>query len=263
VGWVPRVRRGVTLVFPRRLAALALVFAATACGGGSTGGGASLTGRTFLSTAVTDGGQPRPLVKGTRIRMSFKDGELRVNAGCNHLRGRLRVDGETLVVDETGGTLIGCPPGLSEQDRWVTGVMSGRPRWRLDGDTLTLTAGAVILTLLDERVADPDRPLSGPQWTVDTVISGGAAGSVPPGSALTFVDGRTVTGTTPCGPVAAAVTRQGDTLRFSGLTRTACADPVHAAIVAVLSGDATVLIKGDTLTLTTADGRGIRLRAQP
>jgi len=256
------------LRFPCRVAALTLVLAvAAACGGAadsadSAGSAGSLTGRTFLSTAVTDGGADRPLVAGTRIRIRFTAGEIKVNAGCNHLMGRLRVDGDTLVVDETGGTLIGCPPELSEQDTWIIGVLSGRPRWRLDGDTLTLTAGPVTLTLLDERVAEPDKPLVGPKWTVDTVLSGGAAGSVPAGTGLTFLDGGRVTGSTPCGVVEAAVTRQGGTLRFSGLVETACADPVHAAVVAVLSGEATMIIKGDTLTLTTVDGRGIRLRAE-
>jgi len=47
-----------------------------------------LWGRTFLSTAVTEGDQDRPLVPGTRLRVTFEDGFVRADAGCNHLTGR-------------------------------------------------------------------------------------------------------------------------------------------------------------------------------
>src|SRR5690606_31306221 len=52
--------------------------------------GASLDGRTFLSTAVVEDGQPRPLVPGTQIRLGFHDGRIAASAGCNTLRGTYR-----------------------------------------------------------------------------------------------------------------------------------------------------------------------------
>ena len=44
---------------------------------------ASLDGRTFLSTGV----QGQTLVPGSTIRLSFKDGQLGISAGCNRMGG--------------------------------------------------------------------------------------------------------------------------------------------------------------------------------
>jgi hypothetical protein len=53
--------------------------------------------RTFLSTAITDGGAPHDLVAGTRIRLTFgTDGQLGVSAGCNMMGGSYRLDGDIL-----------------------------------------------------------------------------------------------------------------------------------------------------------------------
>ncbi|GIJ50273.1 META domain-containing protein [Virgisporangium aliadipatigenens] len=251
----PRVKDGVKL----RALALLLVLAATACGEASADTG-SFEGRTFLSTGVTDGGQPKPLAANTRIRMSFTADEVKANAGCNHLSGPVSLDGDKLVVGELGSTAIGCPPGLSEQDQWFAGVLSGRPGWKLDGDTLTLTAGAVTVTFVDQRVAEPDRPLLGTRWTVDTVFSGGVASSGQGSAGLVFADGR-VTGSTPCGVFEGSYTREGDRLRFADLMHTPCHDQLHASVVGTLADEATVSVKGDRLTLTTVDGRGLGLHA--
>ena len=55
----------------------------------------SLWGRTFISAAVTEDGEPRPLVPDTRIRVTFeqRDGQ-RVagwHAGCNHFGADLEI----------------------------------------------------------------------------------------------------------------------------------------------------------------------------
>ncbi len=53
------------------VAVLGLLFV-VACGSRAASGGLNdLRGRTFLSTGVTENGQPKQLVAGTRIRLSF------------------------------------------------------------------------------------------------------------------------------------------------------------------------------------------------
>jgi heat shock protein HslJ len=46
-----------------------------------------LWGRTFVSVAVTEDGEPRPLIPGTRIELTFgqreDEGGIRWKAGCN------------------------------------------------------------------------------------------------------------------------------------------------------------------------------------
>ncbi|HET6700264.1 MAG TPA: hypothetical protein VFH14_00565, partial [Gemmatimonadaceae bacterium] len=65
------------------------------CGSPAASGGLSdLRGRTFLSTGVIENGQAKPLVAGTRIRLSFDEEGRRIgaNAGCNHMGGEARVE---------------------------------------------------------------------------------------------------------------------------------------------------------------------------
>src|SRR5687767_12118280 len=64
---------------------------------------AGLDGRHFISIRVTDGGDDFPLVPGSRIDLSFIDG-LQARAGCNHLFGNYRIDGDRLIVGQMGGT---------------------------------------------------------------------------------------------------------------------------------------------------------------
>jgi len=102
----------------RLLSALLLVpvLLVAACGGGavtSGAGGPDVDGRSFLSTGVTVDGADRPLVPGTVVRMSFADGALSVNAGCNTQGGTVAFDGDRMTV--AGGlstTEMACPEEL-------------------------------------------------------------------------------------------------------------------------------------------------------
>ena len=152
---------------------LALATLVTACGGGSATPGPTaqiLDGRTFLSTKV-DG---PVLVAGTAIRLTFKDGNLSVNAGCNTFGGQYRIDGDHLVVGQIITTEIGCRQNLAAQDQWVGGLIGGATI-ALDGNILTLSLSGIRVAFLDRVVADPDRPLQGTRWVVDGLITGGAA----------------------------------------------------------------------------------------
>ena len=53
----------------------------------SNGTGSQVPSGDFLSTAVTAGGQPKKLVEGTTIALTFADGQVRANAGCNTMSG--------------------------------------------------------------------------------------------------------------------------------------------------------------------------------
>src|SRR5690606_5306551 len=55
-----------------------------------------LAGRTFLSTAATG----RDLVPGSTLTLSFEDGNVGANAGCNHMGGTPVWDGEMLTLPE-------------------------------------------------------------------------------------------------------------------------------------------------------------------
>ncbi|MBB4765781.1 META domain-containing protein [Amorphoplanes digitatis] len=246
------------------------VLSITGCGQGGAAapppGAAEIWGRTFVS--APDEGSKR-LVEGTRLRLGFEPGTVTAEAGCNHLSGRAAVDGDRLVVSDVGGTMMACSAELMDQDTWLTDFLQQRPRWQLDGDTLVLSAGTTRLRLVDIRSAEPDRPLTGPRWSVQSLIDGDAAASVPAGADahLTFRDGR-VTGSTGCTDVDGAASIGDGSITFSRLTSRGKACPpeleaLERTVLGLLNGKLAYRITGDRLTLTRADGDGLDLRAAP
>jgi heat shock protein HslJ len=256
---VPFVKIGVPLV-----TTLAVLVAA--CVG--TAAVQPLDGRTFLSTSVKQGGADRPLVANTRIRLSFTDGRIGLSAGCNIIGGTYRVDGATLVVDAAGMTEMGCDDARHNQDDWIAAFFGSRPTLRLTGNELVLERDGLVITLLDRTVADPDLPLVGPTWTVNTILSGSTASSVPDGvvATLQFTADGAVRVETGCNTGNGRYQIDGGTIRFSqiALTRRACvgaAGEMEKAVLAMVGAEQVAYrVEAQGLTLS-AGGRGLGLGA--
>jgi heat shock protein HslJ len=150
------------------------------------GGEPALNAREFLSTSVTTDGAPIALVPGTRIQLSFSDGALGASAGCNSIGGDYRIENGVLVFEGGSMTEMGCDPERHAQDEWLVAFLASRPTVGLDGAELVLTSGGTVVALVDREVAEPDLPLTGTTWTVDTIITGETASSVPEGVVATF-----------------------------------------------------------------------------
>ena len=256
------------------------LLAAGACGRGqeSQAGAADSNradqpwGRTFLSTSVTENGQPKPLVAGTRITLNFMtDGHrLGAQAGCNQMSGPASFEGGRLVVGDMATTEMGCDPPRHAQDEWLARFLTGRPQWSRSGSTLTLEGGTTRIVLEDREVADPDRPLRGTKWVVDTIVDRDAASSVPAGveAHLTFEDGNHFGGNTGCNGMGgnSVVHQDSSTITFSEVitTKMACDDDrmrVERAVLATLKGDVAYQLDADVLRLDGPGGHGLRLRA--
>jgi len=242
-------------------------------------------GKTYLSTAVTEDGNPKQLVSNTRIRLEFAEQSnpneegprvydvLRVYAGCNRIgaaaaAGELLADGR-LWIDGVDRTQMGCEPPLLAQDEWLTTFLISKPSWHLKGDQLTLTSAGTTITLLDRKIAEPDLPLDGPRWKVDTVI-------IKDGDLrqyhhraeeawITF-DGERLTGWTGCNELSGTVDRTRTELTFTGVVTTdhACTGEtaeVETAILTTLRAKVTYAIDYDRLTLMTPTGTGLDLTA--
>lgn len=226
-----------------------------------------LTGRTFFSTAVTEDGTPRDPVPGTRIRLDFADGRVSATAGCNTLGGTYGLRDGVLEVSELLMTQMGCPDPLAEQDRWLAGLLTGRPSAVVAGDELTLIQGTTGIALLDRRVTNPDRPLEGPEWIVESLISDQTVSSVP-GEAratLTFHEDGTMSVQPGCNTGGGRFVAEGTTVTVTDviLTRMACVDErgeLETSVLTVLeAGELNVEIEADALTLR-AGGKGLQLR---
>lgn len=130
-----------------RAAALAAV-AALALAGCSTDESMDLEGRTFTATEV----RGHDLVEGSTVTLTFEDGQVSANAGCNTLFGAASWDSGTLdVTEELASTLMACDDALMDQDEWLGELLTSSPALSADGTTLTLGDDSAGLTLTEEE----------------------------------------------------------------------------------------------------------------
>jgi len=237
---------------PLRLASLVLCAAlASACGSPSGAGPADPWGRAFLSVEVTEGGQPRPLVEGTQITLTFGEDERTIGAyaGCNHMGGRVDLGGRRLMVTELAQTLIGCEEPRQEQDAWLARFLTSAPTWSLDGARLTLEHEGTVVRL-EERAAASPRPLAGTRWVVETLIQGDR-----------------FTGMSGCNEIGGTARVAGGGITFSDVssTRRMCEDDrmaVERLALSVLEGTVAYQIDGEVLHLRHPSGAALTLRAE-
>ena len=256
------------------LAAVPLLLLAVACGDDSDSGSSgseptdlasAIDGRTYLST----GSAGHTVVDGSRVRMEFTDGVLHVDAGCNQMTTTYRLEDDVLRVDSFATTEKACDQLLMDQDVWVARFLQGSPSLAATGDTLVITgAESETLTLLDRVVADPDRPLDGTEWIVESIVTADAVESVPAGAtaALIITDGSASI-EAGCNMGNADVEVDDETLTFGpvALTATACeaeAMALEEHVLAVLQDEVEYSITADRLTLRNGD-IGLDLKANP
>jgi heat shock protein HslJ len=221
-------------------------------------GPADLDGRTFLSTDVTVDGEPKALADKTMIRLSFLGETISANAGCNSMSGTATIEDGVLGLD--GGlamTEMGCDQERMDQDQWLSDLLGSKPTVDIAGDELTLTAQAVVISLVDEEVADPDRSLTGTGWKLDTIIDGDVASSVPAGvtSTIRFTGGGEVGVSLGCNSGGGKYTVDSDIITFGpmGTTQIGCtreAADVEGAVLAVLNDPVQYTLDGASLTLS-------------
>ena len=223
----------------------------------------TVDGKTFLSTEVQGVG----LAPGSRIQLTFKDGNVNANGGCNSMSGPYTIDGDRITVTQMASTAMGCEAPLMDQDQWLTKLL-GDATIALAGDTLTLDNGQVRLTLLDREVASPDKPLAGTEWVLESIVEGDAVSSIPAGvtASMQIVDGQLELNAG-CNIGGGSVAVTADSLEFGPLmlTKRACpAGPssVEQAVITTLSGTVSYAIEADLLTID-AGGPGLVFRAAP
>ena len=249
--------------------ALALTIAATlAVAACATASAPQLAGKEYVATKVTDGGQDRPLVPGTKLRLNFSASDIGASAGCNHMGGTYRIDGGRLLVAHLGTTDMGCDPDLMEQDQWLSELLGAGPQIRLVLDELVLEAGAISVTFVDREIAEPDAKLVGPTWTVESIITGDAVASVPaePVATLVFKDDGTLEVNAGCNRGSGTWTTVSGGIEVGPLmlTKMACekdgADLESAVLGVLEAGTIGAQIDSSLMTLT-AGNRGLMLRA--
>lgn len=250
----------------------ALLLAACTSGGGGTpapsgapGGAAGsaptaadLDGRTFVVT----GTQGYDIVPGSQIVLTFGDGRLGIQAGCNQMGGDYRITDGTLAIGTMMMTEMACEEPLMAQDAFISAFLVGATLV-LDGDNLSLANGGVTLTATDKAVALPDLPLDGTTWVVDGLIMGDAVASMPMGVTATLeLVGGQVNVNAGCNRGGGSAEVGDSTIRFGPIatTKMACDETamgVEDHVLRVLTGEVTWSIDAGSLTLVAADGAGL------
>ncbi|MBN1654232.1 MAG: META domain-containing protein [Deltaproteobacteria bacterium] len=229
--------------------------------GDRDGGGdamlAGLVGRTFMLER-SRGFKP---VTGTTVRLSFREGgELGFSAGCNSHSGSVEVLDGHLWVASLGATEMGCAAELHDQDNWLAAFFTSGPAVALDGNRVTLTGNESTLVFLDREVADPDRALVGPLWTVDTFFENEAAMNLPlqDGPTLLFSDDGSVSVDTTCNTSTGRYSVAGGELTLSEMAYTEVACSGSSAIadekVQAVMRDGTLSFEIEAARLTLMRG---------
>jgi len=241
----------------RLLVAMSLVASAAAGCGVDGARPNDLDGRLFfLESAV--GFEP---IAGITVRLSFDGDHVAFGAGCDTHGGAFQLhDGRLVVVDVVSNPLdIYCGEALYVQGDWLVAFMTSSPRFVLDTGRLTLTNDEATLVFLDRELADPDRPLAGTLWGVDSLVTPGSLSNVPlsrPPTVLFSEDGSLQVDTT-CNTSGGHYAVSGDTLTLTDVayTEAACRGAsIETHLQTVLgNGRLTFNIDAGRLTLQHGD----------
>lgn len=240
---------------------LAATLLLAACGGGAASTAPAsptqvpvtaetLDGHAYLSQRI----EGHDLVEGSQVRLSFDGTRLGASAGCNQMSGEYEITEGILKTGQMAMTEMACEEPLMKQDSWLASFLPGAAP-SLDGDTLTLEKEGVTITLLDETVASPAKPFAGTRWLLTGLIDGGTTSSVPAGSTAAIqLQGAVLAIDTGCNTGSGDVRASGGAMTFGviALTKKACTPEnggVEGAMTAVLQGEASYAIDGDTLTI--------------
>ncbi|PTR31781.1 heat shock protein HslJ [Rhodococcus sp. OK519] len=222
--------------------------------------------RTFISTEVTGPQVPG----GGPLEVAFPEpNQIAMSAGCNRGVGSVELTGGKVTTGPIATTMMACPGDVAGADKWMTDLFAAQPTWALNDDVLTLTTPDTTVTLTDKKTADPDRPIVGTEWVVDTLITPDAvttsAALETSAPTLTIGDNGQATGSTGCNRFNGPAQVGDGTIDFGPLATTRMACPtdvaeVERAVLHVLDGEVTYTIDGAVLRLTKADGTGLGLR---
>ena len=205
-------------------------------------------------------------VEGSTIRLSFREGDMSelgfaLHGGCNSLLGDFTLADGVMSVSQLMMTEMACGGGLMEQDNWLVAFMTASPSYVFNESRLTFTGSEATLVFLDRELADPDRNLVGPVWSIDSYLEGMSSSAVnlTTRPTITFGEDGQVSVETGCNTGGGSYTVTQNTITFSliNYTRRGCVDEnaawAESHIQSVIGeGDVTYEIEANRLGLNGA-----------
>ncbi|MFG3496246.1 META domain-containing protein [Streptomyces sp. NPDC047928] len=259
-------------------AVLAALLALTACGteggGAGPGDGAGtvrpdlpVTGAHWIVGSVTvDGRKTASPTPSAHVEFGEKDAK--GNFGCNHFTAEADIEGDTVTVGTTTMTEMACDGPVQNFEDALRETFSGRLTGAVKDGVLTLTAADGDTITLSEQ---PPAPLVGTVWSIDSLLSGETAMSLPAGTEgrayLTIGDDGSARGNLGCNTFTSTVKTKGDTMTLGRLatTRKMCEGPgmeLERSLLKTLNaGTVTYDLDHRQLTVTAPDGSGFAAHA--
>jgi heat shock protein HslJ len=230
--------------------------------------GPVLDGTRWILTDYVIEGVSWPALGTTTVTLEFPDDKrITGSAGCNHYFSDYRMKGTTIAIGPAGRTeMYFTGPGVMEQESAYLALLNTAATATTGNDRLTLAdaKGRTIL-IFTRQVPPAPEPLTGTNWTLDSLYSGDAVSSVLSGTMITAVfdrEGR-VSGSTGCNHYSGSYTVTENSLAISSLgsTKMACQGEdimqQESTYLASLNSAAGFTISGNRLKL--ADERGTTL----
>ena len=197
--------------------------------------------------------------------LEFGDDAVAGSASCNRFNAGFSQSGATVTIMPGAQTAMACADDVMAQEQAFTAALAKVTGVRAAGDGVELVdaSDAALLTL----AAVVDVPLEGTTWTLSGVISGDAVASPAAGGdvTMTIVDG-TLSGKA-CNTFRGSVTAADGRIEVGPLmsTKMACTSAEltaqENAVLKTLQAASSYTVKGNSLTVTAADGTGLTFTA--
>lgn len=229
--------------------------------GGSSPGGDSLADTSWV---LIDGIETVP---GTELTLSFENGMVGGNDGCNGFGGdEVDVADGRFALGPVGQTEIGCEAEVTRAAADYMQALFDSDTWSIDAGRLILTGSSTTLVFEAPPTVD-DAELTGVTWLLTTVIQGDTASSALGTSGfLRLDDDGTLSGSTGCRDLSGEwILREGNRVVFTTFAADgACAPELvdqDAFVVTVLGDGFRAVVDGDRLRVTSTGELGLEYSA--
>ncbi|WP_342675795.1 META domain-containing protein [Methanofollis sp. UBA420] len=215
-----------------------------------------------------DGDAVVSVIAGSEVTAVFDEaGKVAGSAGCNRYFASYTVNGTEMTIGQAGSTLMACTDeDVMKQESTYLRLLGTVASFSIEGEELTLMdANGTKVLMFAKAVPPQPKPLTGTNWTLESLHTGDAVSSVIAGSEITAVfdeDGR-IAGSAGCNRYFATYTVNGTemTIGPAGSTLMACTDEdimkQESTFLSLLESVASFTIEGDRLSLMDGNGTAV------
>ena len=206
-------------------------------------------------------GEAIPILDTHRITLVVEGATAGGIAACNHYGGTITVAGDEVGFSALSQTEMACDPpeSMEAEQRYLTGLGQVHTGVR-DGESLVLTGVGVELRFKLQAPV-PEAALVDTEWVLDSLIDGEVASSTIGDARLELRSDGTFLGSTGCRDLTGRYIIYGDTVQVTEMGADGeCPEALvdqDGHIIGVIEGPFTVVIEGNTLTITSPGSQGL------